>query len=532
MKTRIIKTITSLLLVGLVITGCQKGDLLSNPNVASESSTIPASLLLNQLTANFLKEEEPIISNVYKWNQNIVSNYTYYYGTNGYTWTNTTHKYDQIKYCVKMEEQALKAYGNNTNVYHALSKFFRAYSFIWLSNRVGDIPMDEAGNPNILTPKYNTQKEVFKKSLMLLDTANMLMGNLTTAANRNTKVDATGDIFGLTYLQWQKVINTYKLRVLISLSKRADDNADLNVKAQFAAILADATKYPIMSGITDNLTYKFNAAYNQYPPIRVGNTAYNNCANVSKTFYSVTADYKDPRVFVLTTPAAAQITAGKLVSDFTAYVGEDNNKAQASMSGFSTDGKYSNLSFNRYISSAAGANCEPYTVIGYQEMCFNIAEAANRGWITGQSASTWYSRGINASLEVYGITNGKVVTVGNNDGTKTNLGSVTIDVTTFLAHPEVAYKGDNADGLKQILTQKYVAFFLNSGFETFYNWRRTGVPTFAEGGVGVGTPNLKIPTRWKYPQDEITYNAANYKASIDAQYGGVDDQFSKMWLIK
>jgi hypothetical protein len=80
MKTRIIKTITSLLLVGLVITGCQKGDLLSNPNVASESSTIPASLLLNQLTANFLKEEEPIISNVYKWNQNIVSNYTYYYG--------------------------------------------------------------------------------------------------------------------------------------------------------------------------------------------------------------------------------------------------------------------------------------------------------------------------------------------------------------------------------------------------------------------------------------------------------------------
>ena len=68
----------NLILIGLFATvvvglsSCQKGDLYANPNVAAESNTIPASLILNHLTSNLMKEEEPVISQVYKWNQNIV----------------------------------------------------------------------------------------------------------------------------------------------------------------------------------------------------------------------------------------------------------------------------------------------------------------------------------------------------------------------------------------------------------------------------------------------------------------------------
>src|SRR5437016_3559620 len=80
-----------------------------------------------------------------------------------------------------------------------------------------------------LTPAYNSQHDVYKSCLAMLDTANTLIANLIAAQPglSGTKVDAAGDIFGLTYQQWRKVINTYKLRILISLSKRADDNADL-----------------------------------------------------------------------------------------------------------------------------------------------------------------------------------------------------------------------------------------------------------------------------------------------------------------
>ncbi len=519
----------ALLTAGMAVSGCQKGDLLSNPNVAAESSTIPASLILNHITATLPREEEPIISPVYRWDQFIVSNYSYYFGTNTYNWSTTSNTYDIIRYCNKLEEQAAKQYGNTTNVYFALSKFFKAYAYVWMTQRVGDIPMSQAGDAANLTPVYDKQKDVYKASLAMLDDANTMMGSLISAANMNSKVDAGGDIYGLTYLQWRKVINTYKLRVLISLSKRADDNADLNIKQQFATIVSNPTTYPIMTANGDNMVYRYTAI-TLYPPNRSGNAPYNNCENISQTFMNVTAAYNDPRIYTLATPAPAQLAAGKTVSDFTAYVGEDNSKSQGLMSNFSADGKYSSLNYNRYMSSASGANAEPYILIGYPELCFNIAEAAQRGWLTGITASDWYLKGINASMNLYGLTQGQTVVIGNADGTKPNIGTATVDINGFLANPNVAYNA--ANGLTQILTQKYVAFFMNSGYEAYYNWRRTGIPAFSQGGVGIGTANNQIPLRWQYPQEEVNFNADNAKAAISSQYGGTDDLNAKMWLIK
>lgn len=532
MKNKLMLPALAIIFASSVFTACQKGDLLSNPNVAAETSTVPASLILNHITSTLQRDEDPIISQVWKHNQHVVANYQYYFGLNFYNWSNTSHTYDIVRYANKMEEQAFKQYSNKTNVYYALSKFFKAHAFIWLSERVGDIPMYQAGDPSILQPAYDSQKEVFKNCLNILDTANSILGALVSTANANSKVDAAGDIYGLTYLQWQKVINTYRLRVLISMSKRADDNADLNVKAQFASIISNPTKYPIMASNADNMQYVYNSAYNQYPVNKYGYVPYGYAANPSKTVIDILAKNQDPRLFAIAVPAPAQLTAGKSVGDFTAYVGSDINLSQATLSNNSTAGMYSFLNWNRYFSSAAGANCEPYIFLGYPEMCFNIAEAANRGWITSTNAVDWYTKGMNASMGVYKLTQGQTFVIGNLDGTKPNMGSTTIDIATFLAQPAVVYAGDNATGLNQILTQKYVAFFSNSGYEAFFNQRRTGVPTFSQGGVGIGTPNNQVPSRWLYPQDEINYNNANYIAAVSAQYGGSDDVNAKMWLVK
>ncbi len=533
MKIKINNIILGLVAISFGITSCQKGDLLSNPNVAAESSTIPSSLILNHITANLMKEEDPIVSNVWKWNQNTVSNYTYYYGNNSYNWSTSSTTYDNIKYCLKMEEQAFNQYKNKTNVYFALSKFFKAYSYIWLTQRVGDIPMSQSNSATNLEPKYDTQKDVYKQSLALLDTANLQMAALISSANANTKVDAGGDIFGLTYAQWQKAINTYKLRVLISLSKRADDAADLNIKSQFSAIVNNPTQYPIMTSNSDNFVYKYNSAYNQYPPHRYGYAQYNNCINISKTWLNATAPNKDPRVLALLSPGVLSIDAANPVGSFSNYVGQEQDSSISAMKFTYTSTSYlASPNYNRYMtpSNIGGTISEPYILFGYSEMCFNIAEAINRGWVTGQTASSWYTKGIQASLDWYGIKQGGTIVVNNNDGTKPNLGTATFDVNTFLSN--VTYAGDNATGLTQILNQKYVSFFLNSGFESYYQWRRTGVPTFKEGGVGIGTPTFKIPLRWQYPVDETTYNATNNKSALTSQYGGTDDLYSKMWLIK
>ena len=527
-------------LAAATITGCKKDGLENNPNIASSGSTIPVSLILNNITSNLIKNANPVSnseeawSNVQRLNQYYVSNYSYYWGTNFYNWSNSDHQYELLKNAIKLEEQAQKQFGNTNNVYFAVSKFIRAYTSVWLSQRVGDIPMTEAGDPNNLTPKYDTQKDVYKNSLKLLDDANAIFSAKISPANSSAKLDG-GDIFGLTNLQWQKLINTYKLRLLISLSKRAVDNSDLNIPAQFAAIINNPVQFPIMTSNADNMKYVYNAATNQYPIIRTGNVSYNNYTNVCKTYLDITTSNLDPRTFIAATPAPIQIKSiatggmGKVISDFTAYVGADINTSQAAMLTDATSGKYSYGNYLRYYTSASGANCEPYVLIGYAEMCFNIAEGINRGWAAGSSA-TWYNNGIAASLSLYGLTNGQNLTIGDLGGTV--LGTVTINTTQFLTNPNVVYAGDNATGLAQILKQKYVAMFNNSSSEAYYNWRRTGIPAFAQGGVGIGTPSNLIPRRWQYPQLEISYNATNCLGAIQSQYGGTDDVTKDTWLTK
>jgi len=203
---------------------------------------------------------------------------------------------------------------------------------------------------------------------------------------------------------------------------------------------------------------------------------------------------------------------------------------------------YSFHNYLRYYGNASGPNvsgstCEPYIIIGYPEMCFNIAEAANLGWIAGGGQS-WYMNGIKASLSWYGLADGVKVPISlpifspsyilNNSP-----GSVTVSVTNFLNNAGVVYAGDNAAGLTQILQQKFVAFWQNSGWEAYYNWRRTGIPAFSQGGVGIGTANNNIPLRWLYPVTEGVSNPGNYSAAIKAQFpGGVDDVMQPMWLTK
>ena len=181
----------------------------------------------------------------------------------------------------------------------------------------------------------------------------------------------------------------------------------------------------------------------------------------------------------------------------------------------------------RYYQSFVGP--EPTIILGYPETCFNIAEAANRGWITADAADN-YRKGILASLAFYGISEGANLRVGDAGGTPAATVAITANVTKFLEM--AAYKGNTEAGLAQILEQKYVAFFQNSGWEAFYNWRRTGFPdTFVTSGVGINAQS-KVPIRWQYPVDEITYNSVNAKAAIQSQYGGTDDIFAKMWLLK
>ena len=487
------KYILSFLIISILASCSDFQKLELNPNLPT---SVPASLVLRDALSRM---NEGAWNDIMRYNQFYCSNYNYF-STNEYNWGNATLQFTTLKNVVKMEEEAKNGGAKDLNPYSALGKFLRAYYYTNMTLRVGDLPVKEAlQGTTIDKPKYDTQKEVFIQVLKWLDESNNDLAQLITAGDKSMD----GDIyFNNDLKKWQKAVNSFRLRVLIHLSKKADDT-DLKIKQDFANVLSNPAKYPLMSDLSESVQYVWgpNNKYGRSPD-NFGNNATRE--NMSKTYMDLLKINKDPRVFVVAEPADSQLAKGLKRTDVEAYVGASSGEDLADMSAKANLGEYSFQSRSRYYSNYSGENT---FVISYPEMCFNIAEAINRGWATGD-ASDWYNRGIKASMLFYGLN----------------------DATAFLAQTSVKYAGNNAAGLTQILNQKYVAFFQNSGYEAYYNWRRTGIPTFL---VGPGTSNgTKIPLRFLYPNTEGTTNGVNVNEATTRQFGGKDDINMPMWLVK
>ncbi len=487
-------------IAAFTLSSCEKSfdELEKDPN---RPVNVPASLVFNGILNDMYNVTGSPWGSQQRYNQFYCSNYDYY-ATNEYSWTTTGLNYNTLKNVIKMEEEAKRTGGADVNPYAALGKFFRAYFFEDMTKRVGDLPLTDAlKGLEIASPKYNTQKEVYVQILKWLDDSNNELATLIANGNKTL----AGDIYlGNNLRQWQKVVNSFKLRVLINLSKKEND-AELNVKARFAEILSNPTKFPIMTGMGDNLQYIHNSV-NKYPrnPDNYGFNATRE--NMAKTYIDLLVDRKDPRLFVVAEPADAKIKQGLKATDFEAYVGASSGEDLADMSTKALKGEYSFLNKKRYYGNYVG---EPVAIVGFPETCFNIAEGISRGWASG-TAEDYYIKGIKASLNFYGVTDETIV-------------------STYLNGELVKLNSEKA--LEQILVQKYLAFAQNSGMEAWYNQRRTGVPSFL---VGVGTGNSgRMPKRWQYPSTELSTNKANLTAAIKSQFAsGVDDINEIIWLLK
>jgi len=485
---------------------------------ANRPAAVPPSLVLRGVLKDLMERPWSV---EHRQNQFWSCNY-YYFGNNEY-WTNAPFNYLTLKNVIKMEEEAAKS-GNLNNPYAALGKFLRAYFFVRMTQRVGDVPMDEAvkGLEN-KTPTFDTQKDVYIQVLTWLDQANQDLKALIAANDLTLQGDIyyNGDL-----TKWRKVVNSFKLRVLIGLSKK-DTDTDLNIKSRFNEVLSNPTEFPLLASNSDNMNFIYNGTTELYP-INPGEKGKDKGRyNMTETYVKGLTDLSDPRVFVVCNPAKAKINSGTAPTDFSAYVGAPAGESQDDMTFKAGNGDYSFANQKRYYGTYAGP--EPAVQLSYWEQCFSIAEAINRGWITGD-AKTYYDNGIKASMSFYGITDGATINIYEQDFDQ-QIGSVVADVTNYLAQPSVVYAGDNATGLTQILMQKYLAYFQNSGHEAYFNYRRTGVPAF-HAGPGTGNSGI-IPKRWLYPTSENLYNNSNLNDALQSQFGTqVDDVDNELWINK
>jgi hypothetical protein len=533
------------------VSSCKKSfeNLTQNNNVPQN---VPASLLLNGVLNDFpdLPDGGYASNNqsgvVYSgtsnkdeiWDQYYIYNYNYY-GNNTYDFDSGADYYNTLKNVLAMEAQATASGGAAINPYEALGKFFRAYFFSKMSLDRGDIPMTAAlkGLSN-LTPTYDTQKAVMVQSLAWLESANADLTQLiATPSVGGTGLGSTlgGDIyFSNNLANWQKVVNAFRIRLLLNLSKKVTTDPDMNITQQFASIIGNPTKYPLMTSAADNLQYIFVAPNNYYPqnPNNFGQSG--SRQNTSQTYIQLLTSLKDPRVFVTAEPARYLVdTKGQSATDFASFVGADPGLDLGTM--YSNAGLqfYSFLNRKRYYSTYTG---EPSIQIGYPEQEFEIAEGINRGWAPG-NAETYYIAGIQASMDFYSIPYTGTFTASfyrpgsSNVALASNYDNFPIntDWNTYYNQPAVKYVAGN-DGLTEILQQKYLALFRHAGLESYYTFRRTGIPNFT---TGPGTDNgQRIAQRFLYPATDRTANAKNYNSALTSQFGGNDDINGVMWILK
>lgn len=478
-------------------------------------------------------------SSVHAWNQYHCQNYDYY-GNNIYSWTSGSFDpYLVLKNVEQMEKEANSRGAAAVNPYEAVGRFIRAYYYYNLTSLFGDVPQAQALEAVANSkPAYTPQEQVFAYILNQLDTANTHLTTLITA-NDNSLSSSQDLYYQGDITKWQKLVNSFKLRVLIDLSSKTSD-ATLNVAAQFANMINNPSKYPIFAGPEDDWQLNYNPGGSNtfttsaFNPSNFGSIAAR--YNMAATYVSALTTTSDPRVFITTEPAWALAKTDPNPCQFKYFAGASTGEPLSTMYGNANAGIYSFINRNRYYSTFTG---DPDVLAGYKEMTFNIAEAIARGWVAGKTladAEIWYKAGITASMAFYGIDITKTsfttyfLPPGNSSVTEVVAYPFTFNFATYYAQPSIQLSTTASTAIGQIVMQKYIAMFENSGYEGYYNYRRTGVPAF-QSGSGVGNNGI-IPKRWSYPVSEQTQNKTNWNAALTAQAFTGDDLNQTMWLLK
>ena len=273
------------------------------------------------------------------------------------------------------------------------------------------------------------------------------------------------------------------------------------MKKRFADIVNNPATYPLPAGNDDNVALKFyDLQGNRYPYFN--NNDLQTADYMEESFVNLLKGLKDARLFSFADKAPK---FGALpASDFNAYGGAKASAPVNENNARTVAGEVSKIN-PRFYNNPVN---EPSIALGYPELQFILAEGVLRGWISG-TASDYYEKGIRASMAFYKID------------------PAAID--SYLAQTTV--KLSPADGLRQVITQKYIAAFFNSGWQPFYEQRRTGFPVFDVSGAGM-LNNNKIPKRWMYPESELQLNKDHVQEAVTNQYPEGDNINGVMWLIK
>ncbi|HTI09479.1 MAG TPA: SusD/RagB family nutrient-binding outer membrane lipoprotein [Puia sp.] len=397
---------------------------------------------------------------------------------------------------------------------HQIARILRALMLERITDLYGDVPYFNAGmgyyNGDFF-PKYDSQDSIYADLLKEVDEA-------------TTALDPAGDqpsgdvIYKGNIASWQKFGNTLLLRIAMRLVKA--DAATAKTYAQKVVgktFTANADNAFVLGDATGG-----RATQNRNSQILLGDGGQENFyCRWSKTFIDMLKSAGDPRlgkvaVTNLYVNDGTKVQNPGANADPSVQKGMPNGKDLSGIPGQTIGTDPSFTTFTDYSSPAPALikRDGPTFILTYAESELLLAEAVQRGFITGDPAQHYHD-GVKAAITY----------LSQYDPAAT-ISDATAE-TFVTANPYNA-----ANGLQQINTQYWLHVTTMLDFyESWSNWRRSGFPVLTPVVYPNNATNGTIPHRFPYPLAEANTNPVNYKAAHDAVPGG-DLLTSHVWWDK
>jgi hypothetical protein len=518
MKKRLIY---SCLVIGAsLFAGCTKNfdQINTDPNQTS-ASLIDPDYFMSQSQIQFSNTGYDQLLYQSMWSQSLAGTYNYYSNGDKYVYGgsyqdyksrvwNTSYSAATLVYEMKNLIKGNAAYSNLDNCGTILLNLYLER----ITDAYGDCPFSQAlqAKANVFSPVFDTQKSIYASILSQLATA--------TAALDASKGGPTADLFySGNIAQWKKLGYSLMLRAAMRLTKvdpaTAQKYAEMAYAGGTMASIADDAK---VKADYSNGNGNSNAAAllvtDDFREVRWSNTLI--------SYMQSTNDPRIPQVAEVSLPGlAANQTEVPGISTASLQIGMPNgydtyggatdiskapgypgaSPAASATDSPAPDGKYSRPRFAVY-DDRNGVNM----LITYGETELLLAEAATRGWKTGDAA-THYANALAADMGELAQLNATPQAV-----------VAPADIAAYVAaHPLVA-----ATALQQINMEYFVETSTTFNFnETWTNWRRSGYPVLTPVKYPGQFTDGSIPRRIEYPVTLGGTDPTGYSAAVAALGG-------------
>lgn len=402
----------------------------------------------------------------------------------------------------------------NLPLFATWAKLIRVVGMSKLSGVHGPIIYSQYGS-GANTVTYDKESDLYSLFFKQLDSIQTdFNANKTYAGFK--KFDPTG--YGGSIPQWQKLVNSMRLRLAMRLSKVDPALA----KLQGEKALNDAAG--LLTTNADNFTNKLNG--NKMP---VAQISYEwDDTRMGAVMESFMVGLNDGRISQYYAPVAAANASLYADHPTVPYKGIRNGafiRAKADRVPFSkVNESFQTVQTRRNFTAA--------------EVAFLKAEAGLRGWAGAGDPKANYEEGIRLSFADWGA-GGVDAYIANSTAKPINYVDPIDARNSFAAASTVTVAWNNADSnelkLEKIITQKYLNTFTNTQ-EAWVDFRRTGYPKIphvakndsnADWGIIPATEWIK---RMPFVNAERTGNAAGVADAVTKMgTGAKDDIATRLW---